>query len=130
MAREQFQNLTEPMYYILLSLIEERYGYEIMQSITQKTDGRVVVGPGTLYTLLARFQKEGIINQVSDDGRRKTYILTDSGRELLMEEYNRLKMLVGDGSSVLNMKIDSEIVDDIALQPIVKKKRRNDDILF
>lgn len=100
MAREQFQNLTEPMYYILLSLTEERHGYEIMQTITEKTHGRVVVGPGTLYTLLARFQKEGIINQVSDDGRRKTYILTDGGKDLLMEEYNRLKMLVEDGKTM------------------------------
>ena len=88
------------MYYILLSLTEERHGYEIMQTITEKTHGRVVVGPGTLYTLLARFQKEGIINQVSDDGRRKTYILTDGGKDLLMEEYNRLKMLVEDGKTM------------------------------
>ncbi|WFA08242.1 helix-turn-helix transcriptional regulator [Tissierella sp. Yu-01] len=102
MARVQFQTLTEPMYYILLSLTEERYGYEIMQTITDRTKSRVVVGPGTLYTLLGRFQKEGIIEQVSDDGRRKTYVLTKSGRELLLEEHTRLKMLVEDGEKVLS----------------------------
>lgn len=53
MARNQLQTLTEPMYYILLSLNEERYGYEIMQLISDKTQGRLKVGPGTLYTLLS-----------------------------------------------------------------------------
>lgn len=131
MAREQFQTLTEPMYYILLSLNEERYGYEIMQVITDKTEGRVVVGPGTLYTLLGRFQKEGIIDQVSDDGRRKTYILTDNGRDLLMEEYNRLKMLVDNGTSVINTIGARDTIDKSSIQRIVKKKnRQNDDILF
>ena len=55
----------------------------------------------TLYTLLGKFQKEGVIEQVSNDGRRKTYILTNNGRELLLEEYNRLKMLVKDGDNIL-----------------------------
>ena len=100
MARQQFQTLTEPMYYILLALTKERYGYEVMQVIAEKTNSRVVVGPGTLYTLLGKFQKEGIIKQVSDDGRRKTYILTNSGKEMLLEEYNRLKMLVKDGDNI------------------------------
>ena len=54
MAREQFQNLTEPMYYILLALIEERHGYEVMRIISDRTKGRVKVGPGTLYALLSR----------------------------------------------------------------------------
>lgn len=117
MAREQLQNLTEPMYYILLSLIEERYGYEIMQIISERTEGRVAVGPGTLYSLLARFQKEEIIRQISNDGRRKTYILTEAGRIVLNEEFNRLKRLVEDGQ--------------VLEEPVVKKvKRRNNDILL
>lgn len=129
MARAQLQTLTEPMYYILLALTEERYGYEIMQIISERTSNRVVIGPGTLYTLLGRFQKEGIIKQVSDDGRRKTYILTKSGRELLLEEYNRLEMLVEDGDRVLNGS-NNEIGNRISLNTVIKKKRRNDDILF
>lgn len=144
MAREQFQNLTEPMYYILLSLTEERHGYEIMQVISEETSGRVLVGPGTLYSLLSRFEKEGMINQVSNDGRRKTYILTDHGRDLLMEEYNRLKMLLEDGNKVLftqEHKADHslpELVVDLPTQtmeespdkPAFKKKRRTiDDLL-
>lgn len=130
MAREQFQTLTEPMYYILLALTEERYGYEIMQIITDRTKGRVVVGPGTLYTLLGRFQKEGIIKQVSDDGRRKTYILTKSGRELLLEEHNRLKMLVEDGDRVFNINKDHKEDIELTEEPAVKWKKHKNDILF
>ena len=65
MARKQLQNLTEPMYYILLSLIEPLHGYGIMKKVETLTKGRVKVGPGTLYSLISRFEKEGIVIKVS-----------------------------------------------------------------
>ena len=55
MAREQFQTLTEPMYYILLSLMEECCGVDIMEKVKTISRGRVLVGPGTLYAMLAKF---------------------------------------------------------------------------
>ena len=67
------------------------HGYDIMQTITAISNDRVTVGAGTLYALLKRFEKEEIVYQVSDDGRRKTYIITDKGRDLLEREYVRLK---------------------------------------
>lgn len=125
MAREQLQNLTEPMYYILLALVEERHGYEIMQTIEQFTDGRVVVGPGTLYALLARFQKEGFIKLVSEDGRKKTYILTAEGKDVLEEEISRLKQLIKDGERIFK---DEAKVEKKERSSIFK--RSSDDILF
>lgn len=116
MAREQFQNLTEPMYYILLVLAEERHGYDIMKSITEMTDGLVNVGPGTLYPLLSRFQKEDLILQVSEDSRKKTYILTEKGRNLLTEEFNRLKRLVEDGAVIMGG-------EDLSIKMSGKEKR-------
>ena len=101
MAREQLQTLTEPMYYVLLTLTSPRHGYDIMQTIGDLTNGRVKVGAGTLYSLLARFEKEKLIVQVSDDGRRKTYTLTDKGREILKNEYIRLQLLIADGRKLL-----------------------------
>lgn len=101
MARNQLQTLTEPMYYILLSLNEERYGYEIMQLISDKTQGRLKVGPGTLYTLLSRFVNLGIIRQTKEVERRKVYIITDYGMELLEKEFERLQQLIEDGRAVL-----------------------------
>ncbi len=91
MAREQLQTLTEPMYYTLLALTHPMYGYEIMQTVQELSVNTVKIGAGTLYALLARFEKEGIIVQLSDDGRRKTYQITDKGRTLLNTEFQRLK---------------------------------------
>jgi len=97
MAREQLKNLTEPMYYILLSLLKENHGYGIMQMVDELTEGRVVIGAGTLYTLLGRFEKEEIIKQVAEENRRKIYIITEKGKGLLGEEFQRLNHLVEDG---------------------------------
>ena len=97
MAREQLKTLTEPMYYILLSLLKENHGYGIMQMVGELTGGRVVIGAGTLYTLLGRFEKEEIIKQVAEENRRKIYVITEKGKTLLGEEFHRLQMLVEDG---------------------------------
>jgi DNA-binding PadR family transcriptional regulator len=91
MAREQLQTLSEPMYFILLALTKPMHGYEIMQTVSAISGERVKIGAGTLYALLTRFEKEKIVVRVSDDGRRKTYALTETGRGLLNREYGRLK---------------------------------------
>lgn len=98
MAREQFQNLTEPMYYILISLLSERCGVDIMDAVTKISKGRVIVGPGTLYTLLGKFEKENIIMETEVQGRKRCYIITDKGKKLLKDEYTRLITLVNDGA--------------------------------
>ena len=91
MAREQLQTLSEPMYFILLALTRPMHGYEIMQTVSAISGERVKVGAGTLYALLTRFEHEQIVVRVKDDGRRKTYALTEKGRGLLDREYERLK---------------------------------------
>ena len=97
MAREQFQTLTEPMYYILLALTEECCGVDIMEKVKMLSHGRVLVGPGTLYAMLAKFEENGVIKLTASEGRRKSYIITDKGLDMLKEEYNRLKTMVEDG---------------------------------
>lgn len=94
------KNLTQPMYYVLLSLKEKRHGYEIMQYIEWLTKGRVKVGPGTLYSLLSRFEEDEYIEMVSDDDNKKTYLITDTGTEVLEEEIERLKLLLEDANTV------------------------------
>lgn len=97
MAREQLQTLTEPMYYILLALTEECCGVDIMNKVKMLSKGRVQVGPGTLYAMLSRFEKKDIIRLTASEGRRKSYVITDIGREMLQKEYERLKTMAEDG---------------------------------
>ena len=105
MAREQFQTLTEPMYYILLALTEECCGVDIMEKVRYISKGRVKVGPGTLYAMLSKFEDNGIIRRTAEEGRRKSYIITESGKQMLRAEYDRLKMMVSDGERIENGKI-------------------------
>ena len=100
MARDQLQRLSEPMYYLLLTLLEENHGYAMMHDIEMISKGRVKVGTGTLYTLLARFEKEGIIRATRSLERKKYYIITEKGKELLKEEYEALKNQLDDGKDI------------------------------
>lgn len=95
--------LTEPMYYVLMSFLHrEMCGTEIMEFVEQKTKGRVKLGPGTLYTLLAKFQDEGLIAETAVEGRKRTYRLTDRGRKSFQEELARLRACVDDGEEALS----------------------------
>ena len=106
MAREQFQTLTEPMYYILLALTEECCGVDIMDKVLRLSNGRVKVGPGTLYAMLSKFEENNFIKLTFEEKRRKNYIITDKGRELLLEEYERLKILLEDARKILKEEGD------------------------
>lgn len=105
MAREQLQTLTEPMYYILMALLKERCGVDIMEAVLEISNGRVKVGPGTLYALLGKFEKENIIMETEVQGRKRSYIITDKGKEILEEEYKRLVTMVNDGLSNMEGKL-------------------------
>ncbi len=100
MDKKTIKALTQPMYYILLSLKEKRHGYEIMQYVEWLTEGRVRVGSGTLYSLLSRFEDDGYIEMLSDDDNKKTYLITTLGKEVLNKEIERLKSLLNDASRV------------------------------
>ena len=97
MAREQLQTLTEPMYYILLALTQECCGVDIMERVKKISGGRVSVGPGTLYAMLAKFEEKDIIRLTASEGRRKSYVITEVGKEELKKEFERLKTMVLDG---------------------------------
>ena len=96
MPREKFQTLTEQMFYILLCLRRECCGMDIMSRVEELTVGRVRVGPGTLYNLLEQFETAEFIRETKVEGRKRSYILTKKGKELLEGEYERLKKLTLD----------------------------------
>lgn len=96
MAREKFQTLTEQMFYILLCLQEECYGMDIMEKVRKMSDERVIVGPGTLYNLLENFVEAGMIVETKVEGRKRSYIITETGLNVLAVEVHRLNLLIRD----------------------------------
>jgi len=96
MARVKFQTLTEQMFYSLLCLKEECYGMDILDRVPAMTKQRVNVGSGTLYTLLEQFLDAEMIRETKVEGRRRSYILTDKGREMLEKECARLTAQLAD----------------------------------
>lgn len=95
--------LTESMFYVLMSFLHgEMCGIEIAEFVEQKTNGRVRLGPGTLYTLLGKFQDEHLIEETRTDGRKRSYRITDQGRAAFLDELARLKACVLDGEKELS----------------------------
>lgn len=90
MPRTKFRTLTEQMFYILLCLKNECCGIDILDMVPAMTDSRVNVGSGTLYNLLEQFLEEGMIRETKVEGRRRSYILTEKGKEMVAKEYERL----------------------------------------
>ena len=96
MPRAKFQTLTEQMFYILLCLRQECYGLDILDRVPQMTAGRVSVGSGTLYNLLEQFLEAGFIRETKVEGRRRSYLLTEKGKEMLDKEYQRIQAQAED----------------------------------
>lgn len=95
--------LTEAVYYILLSLMKPLHGYGIMQKVEQLSGGRLRLAAGTLYGAISTMQEKGWITALGggSDSRKKEYVITDKGREVLRAEYARLVELVENGRAIL-----------------------------
>ena len=96
MPRVKFHTLTEQMFYVLLCLRQERCGTDILDLVPSMTDRRVNVGSGTLYNLLEQFVDAQMIRETKVEGRRRSYILTDKGMEILDKEYARIQAQAED----------------------------------
>jgi DNA-binding PadR family transcriptional regulator len=91
--------LTTPVVYVLLSLsLKDRHGYDILKFVEANSDGRVRLGPGTLYTTLKRMLDASLISELAeppdpahDDARRRYYRLTRRGRAALDGELSRME---------------------------------------
>ena len=88
------------MFHILLALADkERHGYDIMREVDERTEGKMRLGPGTLYGSIKRMLKDGLVEELDerpdlDDERRRYYRLTDFGYRLAVAEAERLASLV------------------------------------
>jgi DNA-binding PadR family transcriptional regulator len=73
----------------------ERHGYDLMQEVERRSDGRIVLHPGTLYRALARLLDQQLIEELEpradeNDERRRYYRLTPLGRAVVRAEIERL----------------------------------------
>ena len=91
--------LTHVAYHVLLALATaNRHGYGIIKYIADRTDGAVDLEAGTLYAAIKRMKDEGWLAEAApipgEDARRKTYQITDFGRDVLLAESRRLEGMV------------------------------------
>lgn len=97
MPKKSMDILTESMFYVLMALMESPMcGTDIAEFIHRRTRSRLHMGPATLYTILGKFEKEKYIREVSVEGRKRTYQITQKGADAYREELNRLKQCVLD----------------------------------
>src|SRR5579859_1846219 len=91
--------LTPAVFHILLSLVSgDHHGYGIMQEVNGSTEGKIRLGPGTLYRSIKQMLAQGLIiewderpDPALDDQRRRYYRLTNFGQCVLAAETERLE---------------------------------------
>lgn len=106
--------LTETAYLILLAMLRPNHGYGVMKFVEEKTKGRVVFGPGTLYGAINNLHKKGWIKLYSIDPeeRKKEYVITDEGLKRVKEELQRLKEIYEIGVGILEKGGDNYDKED------------------
>ena len=101
MPKKSMDSLTESMFYVLMAFQKgELCGIDVADCIDTLTEGRVRLGPATLYTLLGKFEKEKYIREVSVEGRKRTYALTEKGKAAYEAELQRLKQCIADAEAI------------------------------
>jgi DNA-binding PadR family transcriptional regulator len=88
--------LTRAEFHVLLALQHgSRHGYGVMHDVETLSQGRLRLGPGTLYTAIKRLASAGLIAECEADAeRRRCYRLTRKGRTVAVEEARQLSDLV------------------------------------
>ena len=101
MPKKAMDVLTESMFYVLMSFHSgPMCGIDIAEEIERCTNGRLRIGPATLYTILGKFEKENYIEEISVEGRKRTYQITELGRAAYCEELTRLRHCMEDAERV------------------------------
>ena len=89
-TRKVYVPMTETGFYILYCLQKENHGYGIVQTVERMTGGEIRLAPGTMYGSLSKMEKDGVIRFVREEEKRKIYVITDLGREVLELERKRI----------------------------------------
>ena len=102
MPKQKLNPLPSAAFQILLSLAgEDLHGYGIMRQVAEQTEGRMRLGPGTLYSSIQSLLEARLIEEVDQredaklgNERRRYYRLTSAGRKLARSEAERLADLL------------------------------------
>jgi DNA-binding PadR family transcriptional regulator len=97
--------LSETTFYTMLCLMEPMHGYVLMQKARVISQGTVQIGAGTLYTIFSNLEKEEMIKMVSEAERRKTYELTPKGKQVLLQQIQRLEIMSKVSQSVKKLLV-------------------------
>lgn len=93
--------MTETGFYILLCLRSPNHGYGIVQKVKEITNNEIVLGPGTMYGSLTKMEKDGLIEFIREENKRKIYQITELGREVLELELRRIERLYRNAQEVM-----------------------------
>ncbi len=85
--------MTETGFYILFCLQTEMHGYSIVQKVHSMTGGAIKISPGTMYGSLSKMEKDGLITFVREEDKRKFYLISALGHEVLNLEIQRIERL-------------------------------------
>lgn len=99
--------MTETGFYILFCLQKEQHGYGITQQVKEMTDGEINISAGTMYGSLSKMEMDGLIQFIKEDEKRKLYIITLQGQEILDIELRRIERLYKNSKGV-NMQWNSK----------------------
>lgn len=91
--KKVYAPMTETGFYILLCLQSEMHGYSIVQKVEAMTGGEIRLSPGTMYGSLSKMEKDELIQFVREEDKRKLYLITDLGKEVLQLEMKRIERL-------------------------------------
>ena len=91
--RKVYVPMTETGFYILFCLQEEMHGYNIGRKVKEMTNGDVSISPGTMYGTLSKMENDQLIRFVKEEDKRKSYIITDLGKDVLSLELKRIERL-------------------------------------
>jgi DNA-binding PadR family transcriptional regulator len=102
MPKRKLDPLPSSAFQILLALAgEDLHGYGIMRQVAEQTEGRMRLGPGTLYSSIQTLLEAKLIeereqreDERSSGTRRRYYRLTAAGRKLARSEAQRLADLL------------------------------------
>lgn len=92
-TKKVYVPMTETAFYILYCLQTPQHGYGVVQQVERLTGGAIRLAPGTMYGSLSKMEKDGVIAFVREEEKRKLYVITPLGREVLELEIRRIRRL-------------------------------------